>query len=128
VPAGDRFWLVVYPRQITSLRHVWEHPSFPASGETAVTGDAKAVSEQWLRDFVARSDCPDYDTVLRLAAGEEITLNENYGASHNDGDYINVYGSDAHGEIPPEFWTHVEIVTGKSIPKNQRAEHFNCSC
>ena len=32
VTKDNRFWLVVYPRQIRSLRHVWEHPDFPNPG------------------------------------------------------------------------------------------------
>jgi hypothetical protein len=47
VQKGQRFWLVVYPRQITSLRHVWTHPAFEEH-KNAPT-QSKAESEAWLR-------------------------------------------------------------------------------
>lgn len=30
IQQGEKFFLVIYPRQITTLRHVWEHPEFGA--------------------------------------------------------------------------------------------------
>jgi hypothetical protein len=52
-----------------------------------------------------------------------------YGASYrNDGEYLFFAGRDAHGEIPPEFWDHVEVVTGKKIGPEDRAQYFSCSC
>ena len=30
VEEGESFWFVMAPRMVTSLRHVWEHPDFPA--------------------------------------------------------------------------------------------------
>lgn len=121
---GERFWLIVYPRQITSLRHVWEHPDF----ETQVTiVRDKKVSEAWLRDFCEKSDCPGYDIVMAAVNGESIPEVEGYGTAYDiDPSGFFFSGRDAHGEIPPEFWYHVEIVTGKR-PQYMPA-YFSCSC
>ena len=35
---------------------------------------------------------------------------------------------DAHGDIPEEFWGHVENVLGRKIPARRRAKYFTCSC
>lgn len=112
VQPGERFWLVVYPRQIHSLRHVWTHPAF--ADEPAHTSRAKEASERWLRDFVDQADCSAmYEEVMAAAAR----------ADNND--YLLVYG-DASGAIPPEFWDHVEVVTGQRCPF--RPTFFSCTC
>jgi hypothetical protein len=124
VRAGNRFWLVVYPRQINSLRHVWTHPAFPDAPEVAgmtpkLGVDAKAASEAWLRNFIATSDCPSYEVVIAKAVDNDDSWSD---------EYLHFSGRDAHGDIPPEFWDHVEIVTGSKIPADKRATGFSCSC
>lgn len=129
VQRGERFWLVVYPRQITSLRHVWEHPAFPSV--VVPNAPTKSESEAWLRAFCKNNDCPSYESVIQGVNGtygEEYKgrAEANYFFSSLDGESFHFNGTDAHGSIPDEFWTHVENVTGKKgLP---RARYFSCSC
>jgi hypothetical protein len=124
VVAGDRFWLVVYPRQITSLRHVWEHPDFPASGETGAASaqPAMSASEQWVRNF-ADSVSLHYD-VLMGGAADWVRSKEAGGW----GDYL-CFGGLLEGEsVPDEFWNHYEAVTGQKVEEDHRGSFFTCSC
>lgn len=126
---GERFWLVVYPRQIKSLRHVWEHPAFPPSRD--LTPAAKPVvrqpnhmaleAERWLRDFCGQADCPGYEAVMA-----EATRHVRDGGQYDE--VLHFDGRDAHGEIPQEFWDNFEIVTGTKVHVDSRAGGFSCSC
>lgn len=135
VKPGERFWLVIYPRMIHSLRHVWTHPAFADEPEVAgmapkLGSDAKAASEAWLRDWCKVVDGVDYATLIATATdGSTKDDEDDYGDARStsiEDDYFMVYGSHAHGEIPPEVWDHVEIVTGRKVVG--RPSHFSCSC
>lgn len=119
VKKGQRFWFLMYPRMVTSLRHVWAHPAFPDEVGTPApaverVADDKAASEKWLRDFCDRSDCPGYETVIAAVLDQA------------DEEYVHFDGRDAHGEIPSEFWHHAEIVLGRKF--EHHPTYFSCSC
>lgn len=122
VMPGQRFYAFLNPQTITSLRHVWQHPAFGDEAAKPVT-NAKAASEAWLRAFIATADCPSYERVIAAALEDDAYRDR---GDHKSDDYLHFDGSDAHGEIPPEFWDHVEIVTGQKI--TSRPGYFSCSC
>lgn len=127
VPKGGMFWLCLLPNTVTDMRHHWTHPAFDHA-ENIVGLPSKEESEAWLRGFADTADCPDYDTLLKAASGGVIECIDpaHYKTYTIDDDYLFFSGRDAHGEIPSEFWDHVENITGKPCPSKPRL--FSCSC
>jgi hypothetical protein len=126
VMPGDRFWLVVYPRQINSLRHVWTHPAFPDEIHLPSRHFTKTESEKWLRNFAGMGDVPNFDIMIEAASGGIASEDGDDVTAAIEGDALVFYGTTASGEIPPEFWDHLEVYTGKRITK--RPTYFSCSC
>jgi hypothetical protein len=136
VPEGSRFWFVVYPRQITSLRHVWSHPNFP-EGDVVIADKKKVseiihnnpdkttiatyneihekhISEEWIRNYAIRIPL-DYNVLMNGAHDYQ-----------RYGNYLS-FGSLLEGEyLPDEFWDHYEMVTGEKV--DSRGNFFSCSC
>lgn len=116
---GQRFWLVVHPRTITSLRHVWEHPAFPTPITVDHEEEARVrqveAARIWIEDW-AQSLGVGYFDLMRIAGRD-------FGSP-----YIQSGDLDLHGVVPPRFWDCYEIVTGTKVPRESRAEYFTCSC
>lgn len=139
VEPGQRFWLLLYPREITSLPHVWAHPEFPdavvasfaeESGENfenhkddvVVVGDAKSRSVKWIEDF-SRSVGLSYEVIM--GGADDIVQAKRRGAW---GEFL-CFGGLLEGEyVPDEFWEHYETVTGEIIEPRCRESFFTCSC
>lgn len=143
VEAGQWFWLIIYPRQIDSLRHVWSHPAFPEEVASVIEKEKiepapdKAVSEAWLRDWVEANDCPPYDYMMdalsvKLCGGHVPSLDpESYESGlewHPGESFLTFVGVDSHADVPPEFWEHFEIVTGIKVSSTTRVTYFSCTC
>ncbi len=117
VEEGQNFWLIVYPRQITSLRHVWEHPDFPNEIEIAKRVTEKILGnpdKDWIRDFADSVGLTYKDL---MDAAEEWIKHDEY---LNRGELL-----DGHS-VPDEFWDHYENVVGHEVQK--RGSFFTCSC
>lgn len=126
VAPGQRFWLVVYPRQITSLRHVWEHPSFPIS-EQLGSGDIhllapndKDASIRWMTEWAQRHMGEDYygdgTKSPERAFADAIDAGHNMSVGPHE---------NARDHIDSEWWGHWEAITGE---RGKREEYFSCGC
>lgn len=116
VNAGERFWLVLFPNTITSLRHEWLHPAFPLAARPDLTGHQK-----WMRRWASEHMGHDYygdDT--RLSEDTSYAMAIEAGRTLRLGPY-----EDAREHIDSEWWGHWEAITGEA---GQRDGYFSCSC
>lgn len=112
-------------------------PSTGYAGDAALTAcvlsrDA-ADAVAWLVNFADTHDCPGFETLFNAATGNHhLNTRDDHGEYFNSSvqdwgeSYLHFGGSDAHGDIPPEFWDKVELVAGKRI--HERPSQFSCSC
>lgn len=134
VNPGERFWLIIYPRQIHSLRHVWTHPAFDDDHDQVKLSDdfQYELSRGWiisyankLISYTASIDEEDITyknkfDILMDAADKWIKSNEVF--------EVQSYGESEYHHFDDEFWYHYEIISGTEIETYQKQNFFLCCC
>lgn len=128
VPKGERFWLFLFPNTITSLHHVWEHPSFQPCTMThyvladdtihTTSNDSVAAAKDWIAKFAERMEIT-YDGLMRVAHLFVECRHYEYMNSELYKDCWDQF---------PEFWKHYATVIGKEINVHDEDVPFTCAC
>lgn len=123
IPEGKMFWLVVYPRQITSLRHVWSHPDFKDSESTkAKVIDVESnveAAQRWISAFAEQLGF-SYTRLMEYA--------DSWAWGEDDYTYDNTETYKEYWDKFPEFWEKYEVIRGPLKAGVTKDCFFTCSC
>ncbi len=119
---GQFFWMVIKPRLITSLRHVWTHPDLvdePVSGSNKATEPViseKDIAFAEIQNIAEQVDCDVY----QLIEGAQSYIEY--------GDYLCEGGRWEGMSLPDAFWPAYERYTGTKVEEDKQYSFFSCSC
>lgn len=115
---GEYFWLVLYPRTITSLRHEWTHPAIADRPSSTAADTLKTQTLSNSKRYIietARQLGLNYQGLLEATA--------NWVQS---GEYY--FSGDNEMYLEDEFWDHYEQVTGTKVVSHRKESFFTCAC
>jgi hypothetical protein len=114
VMPGEHFWLFMYPKTVTNLRHEWSHPAFVKKDDAA-----KMEAIKWMEDAASQLEIT-YDELIRAAMAFQKT-GEYLGVGFDTPELFHTDGG------MEKFWTYYEIITGeKAINKSDG--FVSCAC
>lgn len=142
VEPGEKFWFVVLPRTITSLRHVWSHPAFPEDAVTLYIDTSESVSKADMTRFLDEVDTFVPEQSMAMARMKEwcAEIGERYDYIMAEAKkYVDSGGrSYAYGEndstkfdsvdMPDWFWSTYQEIVQSEVPQELRNSFFTCSC
>jgi hypothetical protein len=130
VEPGQTFWLFLYPKTVTNLRHDWSHPAFEQA-EAKLADSAKEASIEWLKDYAAM--VRPYDSEGEGNEADAALRRDNtykdFMRLANSGE-IFYHGRDLHSadelELPQELFHHLSVVLGRPVTAD--GFEYGCSC
>lgn len=117
VKENEWFYMLLYPKTITGLKHVWTHPEFHIEdNNNEIIAGSKKESELWLR-FYIKNYGGDYNDVIEAVKNKGSAC---FGRDLNYEDF---------NEYDSEFWKHIQIVLGENLSdEHKETVTFRCAC